>query len=252
MLFMSLSVTESLKQWAASVEPAPALQRRFAKRLNLQAQVQCPIPDDQVRALLASTQAGAGQADWHTWAPRLALYLGLRAQEIALMRSEDLECREGRWHLVVGGPSKSSRRAAWRSLPLPRALEDEGFVSFILQRKENVGDGPVFTELAAARRPGDAIHTWMRRRRGGPVADGRPVLSMDSLRRTFMYAARPDQGPEDCFDAFVGRAVSRPLTLNRKFQGLLQKEPFIDLIDRAVFSWLELTPVDDGDARSSG
>jgi integrase len=244
---MSLSVTESLKAWAKTIEVPASAHRRMAARMGLSkgsmprhapTKPANPLSTSQVLSLLKKTDPGNVAQAWHAWAPRLALYQGLRAHEIAVLRTEHLICEEGRWHLQIHrGPDVTVAHRTARTIPLARALEDDGFVTFVLEHRDVHGHGPLFDALAEARRPGDAIHTWMRKQGRSLAVPEQPLASMDSLRTTFVTAMVLNGARDHHLTAFLG-LTPRPSVMDQSgWHEGTRKTAFLGMADRVVFPW---------------
>jgi integrase len=247
---MSLSVTESLKAWAKTIEVPASAHRRMAARMGLSkgsmprhapTKPANPLSTSQVLSLLEKTDPRSVAQPWHAWAPRLALYQGLRAHEIAVLRTEHLICEEGRWYLRLGqDPDTTVARRKSRTIPLLRALEDDGFGTFVLEHRDLYGHGLLFEALAEARRPGDAIHTWMRKQGRSLAVPEQPLVSMDSLRTTFATSMVLSGARDHHLTAFLGLAP-RPSVMDQSgWHEGTQKAAFLGMSDRAAFPWLSM------------
>jgi integrase len=254
---MSLSVTESLKAWAKTIEVPRSAHRRMAARMGLSQASMSPnapttsakrLSTAQVLVLLKKTDPGSVVQPWHAWAPRLALYQGLRAHEIAVLRTDHLICEEGRWHLRLGqNPDTTVARRTARTIPLVRALEDDGFVTFVREHRDLHGHGPLFDALAEARRPGDAIHTWMRKQGRNLTVPEQPLASMDSLRTAFVTSMVLSGARDHHLTAFLGLAP-RPSVMDQSgWHEGTQKAAFLGMADRAAFPWLSTPEQGDSD-----
>lgn len=87
-------------------------------------------------------------AQW--WVPALALYTGARAQELGQFRTEDVEEVAGIWVLHIAARFLGQRiknRQSKRFVPIHPALLETGFLDYVAQVRNELGDGPLFLGL---------------------------------------------------------------------------------------------------------
>lgn len=120
------------------------------------------------------------------WAPLLALYSGMRVNEIGQLYVDDLECVNGIWglHVAARHPGQSLKnQSSWRFVPLHSRILALGFVAY-RDRVVEHGFTHLFPGLPwGANGPGDSIGDWFGRyldQAGLPD----PTLSFHSFRHT--------------------------------------------------------------------
>ncbi|MGF1773842.1 site-specific integrase [Vibrio wakamikoensis] len=72
---------------------------------------------------------------WHFWIPLIALYTGMRSEEIGSLTLQDVVELDGLWCLQV---TKSKTEAGIRTFPIPQRLLDAGFLEY---RAQCLSDG---------------------------------------------------------------------------------------------------------------
>lgn len=118
------------------------------------------------------------------WAPILALYYGMRLNEIGQLQTDDLEQIDGIWGLHVRRQVKN--RSSRRFLPLHPSLLALGFVEYV-QDVQAQGFDLVFPGLPwGVHGPGDGIGDWFNRtylRKVCEIVD--PAKTFHSFRHLF-------------------------------------------------------------------
>jgi len=98
------------------------------------------------------------------WLPLLALYSGARAQELAQLRTDDLEEVAGIWgfHITARQPSqKLKNRTSKRFVPIHPALLAAGLLDYRADVVATLGAGPLFPGLGE--KSGDSLGDWFNR-----------------------------------------------------------------------------------------
>lgn len=76
--------------------------------------------------------------DWHFWIPLIALYTGMRSEEIGALRLSSIVQIEGLWCIQI---AQSKTEAGIRSFPIPQRLLDAGLLDYHAQMlSEQNGD----------------------------------------------------------------------------------------------------------------
>lgn len=179
--------------------------QRRSTRLDLRHALSPADVDDLVKEL-PSKRAGK---PWHKWVVPLALFGGLTAKQIALLRTDDLAFIHGHGWLSVprsdlSGPTSSPPLM----VPLHRelvALRFPGFVHsrYFAEAKETM----LFPDLAKATRPGDAVESWLRRATSAWTRDGRHAPTIRDLRATAAHAALEGGASVYAVEAWMGLGV---------------------------------------------
>ncbi|MBM7131000.1 tyrosine-type recombinase/integrase [Dyella mobilis] len=122
------------------------------------------------------------------WGPILALYLGMRLNEIGQLRTDDLEQIDDIWGLHVRHQVKN--RSSRRFIPLHPSLLPLGFVEYVQEVQAHSFD-LLFPSLPwSLHRPGDGIGDWFNRtylRKACKITD--PAKTFHSFRHTFASLA---------------------------------------------------------------
>jgi integrase len=104
------------------------------------------------------------QTPVRSWLPLVALYTGARAQELAQLRTDDVEEVTGIWgvHLATRFTGQRVKNTKTRRfVPLHPALLAAGFLDYLADVLATVGPGPLFPGLGA--RSGDSLGDWFNR-----------------------------------------------------------------------------------------
>lgn len=195
----------------------------------------CPLPFalHAIEQLLSRTAVAHTQA-WHVWVPRLAVTMGLRASEASMLQTTDLERHHDRWFLrIARGPHGPLRGPLCRLLPVPRPLEEAGFVIFL----HSASPGPLFPTLARRVGGASAVHRWVKR-----CAATEPAwaLSYRDLRQACARALHNDGAAPYVLNAYLGRRVS-PMTLALMGRFYAWGEPLmlLAMVDDTHFPYLK-------------
>ncbi len=139
------------------------------------------------------------------WVPWLCAYSGARVSEVCQLRREDIVAVDGIWCMKFdpdAGPLKN--RSSERTVPLHRALLDEGFLEFA----RSVAAGPLFASLPPdkfGKRGGNGTKVLGRWVRSLGLTD--PRLSPNhSWRHRLKTSARRYGLAPDIVDAITGHA----------------------------------------------
>jgi integrase len=100
------------------------------------------------------------------WAPLLALYSGMRVNEVAQLYVDDVECVNGIWgvHVAPRFPGQSVKnQSSWRFVPLHSKLLALGFVAY-RDRVTALSHSHLFPGLTwGLNGPGDTVSDWFGR-----------------------------------------------------------------------------------------
>jgi integrase len=128
------------------------------------------------------------------WAPILAMYQGLRVNEIGQLYLNDVFEHQGRWYLRITdeGPAQRLKNSySRRTLPVRQEVIDCGFVEFIEQAKR-WGRITLFPDVVwGPNGPGETISRWFNYtflRNVCQITDRRHTFH--SFRHTFANAAQ--------------------------------------------------------------
>ena len=188
------------------------------------------------------------------WVPLIALYAGMRVEEICQMRVADvrkLRHDEGEgWCIGINRDDGKKVKTRWavRYVPLHRKLEELGFLTFIDQcraRKQRL----IFPELKAdkyARASTMFSKLWNAemRSRLDPLLGSKNV-SFHSFRHTFKHYCRLKRIAEDIHDALTGHAPPPYKRVPRGYGGAdYPKEPLFEAMERFAIAGLDLSHLD--------
>ena len=96
-----------------------------------------PFTSSQIRSILDHVAATYSTEELDHWAPMLATYHGLRREEIAQIRTDDLFETDGLWCVSVTDEDdmqKLKSRGSLRDLPLHSAVLNAGFIDLVERR----------------------------------------------------------------------------------------------------------------------
>jgi hypothetical protein len=167
---------------------------------------------------------------WQLWVPCLAAMMGLRAGESAMLASTDLERHHGRWFLRIvrgaDGPLAKRRR---RLLPIPRSLEEAGFVTFA-----QGASGHLFPELVKT--PSQAtIYIWVKHCGAGATTRG-TGLSFRDLRKACVRALHNDGANPYALNTYMGRPGPRTTKpLRDAFDAWNEPHVLLQMVDQTTF-----------------
>ena len=133
--------------------------------------------------------------DGKFWIPLIAIFSGLRQEEICQLQVSDIKCEQGIWYFDVNDepPRKLKNRTAARLVPIRFELVRIGFLGHVEEQRKN-NQVRVFSELkpgGADRRLGHGFTKWFSRYRQ-ETGIYRPGLDFHSFRHsatTFMHRA---------------------------------------------------------------
>jgi Integrase len=143
------------------------------------------------------------------WLPLLALYTGARAQELAQLRTDEVEEVAGIWgfHIWALHPSqKIKNRVSKRFVPIHPALLAAGLLDYRADVVSTLGAGPLFPGLGA--RAGDSLGDWFNRtylRGACKITD--PGLVFHCFRHTFATVADRLGIPESRIARITGHST---------------------------------------------
>jgi integrase len=170
-----------------------------------------PFSVDQLNTIFGAVIYREARAAWgaRQWIPLIALYSGLRLNEIATLRCDDVEERDGVRLIRVRpdeeGRKKLKSRAAKRAVPIHPMLAKLGFLDFVA-RQCAAGD-VLFPDLKPDARGyySDGVQKWFRRHL---IAIGakKPRTSFHSFRHCFRDALREADVSRDAVLALGGWA----------------------------------------------
>jgi integrase len=146
------------------------------------------LPVEALHLVLVKTARRRRPRPYQFWAPRLALYAGLRGGDIVTLLTQEIVEIEGRWWFVLHRRFGRGRLPFLRRIPVHEALLADGWLEYLATRSRDP-EARVFPELMRERRSGVVIHAWMKR--WGQVhwpADAGPQPTMCDLRLTFLDA----------------------------------------------------------------
>jgi integrase len=160
---------------------------------------------DQRRRLFASLAKTYTATEDNFWVPLVAIYQGMRAEEICQLAKADIRQVAGRWVIDVtdkGDDQKIKNSNSVRTIPLAHQLIEKGFLDHVAR-----SPGPrVFQTLPADKRGrfagpyGKRFGRHLRKHAG--ITD--PELVFHSLRGTWKDAARNAGVPGDVQERIMG------------------------------------------------
>ena len=173
-----------------------------------------PFSVDQLNKIVRAEIYGEPRGAWDArqWAPLIAIFGGLRLNEICTLRCDDVEARDGVQVIHVRpdeeGRKKLKSRAARRVVPVHPTLVKIGFIEFV-ERQRAGGHEVLFPALKPNRMGyySDGYQRWFSKhlRQIGAAA---PRTSFHSTRHNFRDALREGGVPLERARALGGWAGS--------------------------------------------
>jgi integrase len=171
-----------------------------------------PFSTDQLKAILSADlfQEPGGKWDHHQWIFLIALFSGLRLNEVCTLCCDDVTGREG-VDLILVRPDEEGRkrlksRAARRMVPVHPTLKKLGLLVFV-ERQRAAGHKVLFPKLKVDRRGyySDGYQKWFARllKKAGATA---PRTTFHSTRHNFRDQLREIGAPRDVTLALGGWA----------------------------------------------
>lgn len=114
---------------------------------------------------------------WQFWVPLIALYTGMRSEEIGSLRLSNIVTKEGFWCIQIG---KSKTDAGIRTFPIPKGLLDAGLLEYHQQVLETHNGDTTASLFPALTKKGGSysnrIGQFFNRNCNGTLADGTPRM----------------------------------------------------------------------------
>ena len=102
--------------------------------------------DEEAKTILSATLQEKDAL--RRWAPWLCAYTGARVSEVCQLRVEDVQQRNGLWHLHFAAEAGSLKNTnSERAVPIHSALLESGFLDFVKKLKS----GPLFADVTPDR-----------------------------------------------------------------------------------------------------
>ncbi|MCB1471204.1 MAG: site-specific integrase [Rhizobiaceae bacterium] len=212
---------------------------KVSKRAQEQGRV--AFSTDQLRTLfehLTENPGGLVNKDTHKWGVLIGIFTGMRLNEIAQLRVDDVVCVDGTWVIDVndeGDANKSLKTASsHRRVPVHERLLECGFLDFVDQQRAGAS-GRLFPDLTYSRQNGYGrnLGRWFNERLLPALGMEAPGLVYHSLRHTMVTRLAQSDAPSEQVKAIVGHAQAG-VTFNTYFKaGFLpaQLKAVIDLFD---------------------
>ncbi len=148
--------------------------------------------------------------DWRYWAPLIALYTGMRREEVARLRTSDFDEVEGIWLVRIqatdGRHLKSE--AANREIPIHSQLIELGFREYVERRGKRAALFPDLRPTGASKEYGEQVGRWFRYYRQS-LGIYYPQTDFHSFRHTFVQWLRNSGVPSDLIAVVVGHEDER-------------------------------------------
>ncbi|MFH4617711.1 tyrosine-type recombinase/integrase [Vibrio furnissii] len=115
--------------------------------------------------------------DWHFWIPLIALYTGMRSEEIGALRLSSIVRIEGLWCIQI---AQSKTEAGIRSFPIPQRLLDAGLLDYhaqVLSEQNGDTNASLFPTLKLkGGEYSNRIGQFFNRNVNGKLKDGTPRI----------------------------------------------------------------------------
>ena len=166
---------------------------RLYNRQRMAPKAKLPFKPDQLTTIFTHLHGSRQRTPYMFWAPILALYQGLRINEIGQLYLQDVFEHKGWWYLRITDEAPGQRLKnpySRRIVPLRQEVIDCGFIEFIEQAKR-WGRITLFPDVIwGPNGPGDTISRWFNvgfLRKRCEITDRRHTFH--SFRHTFANAA---------------------------------------------------------------
>lgn len=147
--------------------------------------------------------------DWRYWGPILALYTGMRLEEIASLHAGDFNTESGIWYIDISGSGNRhiKSEAAKRHIPIHSRLIQLGFQDFVVEQGDR---GAIFKDLKPnlkGEKYGNKLGKWFGyyRRQCGIYQRHK---DFHSLRHNFVEKLLLRNVPEDQVAVLVGHELN--------------------------------------------
>lgn len=193
------------------------VERNLAEKLSLpeeinKSEARLPFATDQLKAILSTDVFQEPKVKWdhRQWVFLVALFSGLRLNEVCTLRCDDVTKREGADVILVrpdeDGRKRLKSKAARRKVPVHPTLKKLGLLVFV-ERQQAAGHKVLFPKLKADRRGyySDGYQKWFTRllKKAGATA---PRTTFHSTRHNFRDQLREIGAPRDVTLALGGWA----------------------------------------------
>jgi integrase len=183
--------------------------------------------------------------DHKFWLPLVALWSGMRLDEIGATARDELKCENGVWFIdlrkrPLSGPRRVKNKMSQRIVPIHKRLIDLGFVEYAKAQTEWL-----FPDLPHdGTEPGDTtalFSKWFGRwRRANGLHDGKRKVDFHSFRYTFKDAGRRAYLPEDLNDLLTGHAGTDNQKTSRGYKGAGDPVFLLEVVNKIGFSTFPL------------
>ncbi len=208
-----ISKMSALFRWAAR---EGLTERNVAEGLllpedTLRRDARLPFSVDQLNVIFSSDIYGEERGAWdhRQWAPLVALFSGLRLNEVCTLRCDDVAARDGVMVIHVrpdeAGRKKLKSKAARRAVPVHPTLVKVGFLRFV--ERQRAGGDLLFPTLRPDRRGyfSDQFQRWFGRHLS-QIGAKTAKTSFHSFRHNFRDALREAGVSRDAVLALGGWA----------------------------------------------
>jgi integrase len=204
---LHLQYLSGLLRWATLEEiiggnPAEGLTLKKQKR---ESEERFAFGDDQLQRLLGGLWIDQTRSV-RRWVPLIALWTGMRQEEICQLRHCDVVKRNDIHCIVITGEAGSVKStSAERIVPIHPWLIDKGFLTEVWRSEKAMAQERLWPELRKTKlgRYSNAVCKWFGRyKRKKGFTDSR--YCFHSLRHTFINAMKQSEVPEPIIRQLVG------------------------------------------------
>jgi integrase len=188
---------------------------------------------------LTKNPDGLVQKETHKWGTLIGMFTGMRLNEVAQLRVDDVVCVDGTWVIDVndeGDANKSLKNASsHRRVPVHERLLGCGFLAFVEQQRAGPS-GRLFPDLTYSRQNGYGrnLGRWFNERLLPALGIDEPGLVYHSLRHTVVTRLAQSDAPSEQMKAIVGHAQAG-VTFNTYFKAGFLPAQLKAVIDRFNF-----------------
>jgi integrase len=212
-----LQYLSGLLRWATREEIMPGNPAEgLTLRKNLrESDERFAFNDDQLQKLLGSLWRDEHRAD-RKWIPLVALWSGMRQEEICQLRHCDVVYRDGVYAFEVTGEAGSVKSmSAERLVPIHPWLIERGFLKEVWSEQKTRSDERLWPTLKKTRlgRYSNSLCKWFSRYKRMKGFDDKRYC-FHSLRHTFINVMKQNDVPEPVIRQIVGHRETS-ITLGR-------------------------------------
>lgn len=230
------------------IEPNLLKGVRLYSRGKMMSKSRYPFPEELLTPMFQKLHASKLRQPFMYWAPILALYQGMRINEIGQLYVDDVFCEHDIWYLRLTDNNPEQRLKnvhSRRVLPLRQEVLDCGFLDLVEQAR-SWGRATLFPGVIwGANGPGDTISRWFNYtflRKTCAIKDRH--FTFHSLRHTFANLAKDSDVLKSHIAALLGHTCGTDVLMLHYFNDDQRPSALLAPIKAIRFPALQHTPYD--------